>query len=149
VGGRSVEKLVILILSLMIAAAWTGCGKKGDPLPPDLVLPAAAHDLRIGKDAESIRVSWLLPERERDIRRVVIQRSEFQTVLDRCPDCPRDFLILADLQPGDPRLERTGNRALAYVDRDVRSGRLYMYRIVLCNNRGACSDPSLPVEIKF
>ncbi|NPU84033.1 MAG: hypothetical protein HPY65_06050 [Syntrophaceae bacterium] len=148
-GGRRADRLVILVLSLLIVAVGTGCGKKGDPLPPDVVLPAAAHDLRIGKDAESIRVSWLLPERERDIRRIVIQRSEFQTVLDRCPDCPQDFRILADLPPGDPRFDRTEGRGMAYLDRDIRSGRLYMYRIIVCNGGGACSDPSMTVELKY
>lgn len=147
--GQRVDRLMILVLALLIAAVWAGCGKKGDPLPPDMVLPAGAHDLRVVREAESIRLSWVLPEKEKNLRRVVIQRSEFETVLDRCPECPQDYRIVADLQLGDPRLERTGGRETAYVDRDVRSGRLYMYRILVCNTGGACSDPSLPAELKY
>ncbi|PKN35086.1 MAG: hypothetical protein CVU61_05305 [Deltaproteobacteria bacterium HGW-Deltaproteobacteria-19] len=149
-GGRSVDRLaIILVLVLLFAAAWTGCGKKGDPLPPDMVLPVAAHDLRVLRQAEGVRISWVLPEKERNLHRVVIQRSEFETMLDRCPECPQEYRILADLQLGDPRLDRTGGREMAYMDMDVRSGRLYMYRILVCNSGGACSDASLPAEIKF
>ena len=148
-GGRSADRLLILLLALLIAAAWTGCGKEGDPLPPDLVLPAAVHDLRVERAADGVRVAWTVPERERGPRRFVVQRSEFATVLDRCPDCPRDYRVAADLAPGDPRLLKTGERGTAWLDREVRTGRLYFYRVLLCGSGGVCSDPSLPADIKF
>jgi len=149
VAGRSADRLRALLLALLLAAAWTGCGKKGDPLPPDLVLPSAVYELRVERVADGVRVAWTLPEGERDLRRFIVQRSEFETLLDRCPDCPREYRMLADLRAGDPRLLRTGERGMAYLDRDVRTGRLYLYRILVCNGGGACSDPSLPADIKF
>jgi hypothetical protein len=136
-------------MALLIAASWSGCGKKGDPLPPDVVLPKAAYDLRVEKASGGVRVTWTLPEGERDLGRVVIQRSEFETLLDRCPDCPQDFRSLADLRENDPRLIRAGERTQAYLDRDVRAGRLYLYRVLVCTGSGACSDPSPPADMKY
>jgi len=134
---------------MLLAAFPAGCGKKGDPLPPDVVVPAAAYDLRLEKASEGVRISWTLPEKERDLKRVVLQRSEFETVLDRCPECPQNFRILADLRPDDPELVRTGTTGMSYLDRDVGTGRLYLYRVLVCNGGGACSDPSAAAEVKY
>jgi hypothetical protein len=138
----------ILVVVIVVAICMLGCGKKDDPLPPDIKFPGSANNLRVERTNFGTRVSWQMPESETSLKSVKIQRSDVETLRNDCPGCPRNYVMIGDYLVNDPILVKDGT-SLSYADTNVRSGWLYTYRIVLCNRAGHCSDPSDPSEIKY
>lgn len=138
----------ILVVVMVVAISMLGCGKKDDPLPPDIKFPEAAKNLRVERTNFGTRLSWQMPESEPSLKSVKIQRSEFETLRNDCPGCPRNYIMIGDYLINDPVLVQDG-KSLSYADTNVRQGCLYTYRIILCNRAGHCSDPSDPSEIKY
>ncbi len=137
--------LPVLILWL---AGISACGKKDDPAPPDVKMPEAVRNLAAKKAGEAIRLSWETAGEGRNIKDVRIQRSELETLRGDCPECPRDYKEIAAFLAEDPKLVREG-RAVRFDDYRVKAGWLYTYRVVVCDLRGLCSEPSDPAELKF
>jgi len=141
----------VILLCMVSALIWlsgiSACGKKDDPMPPDVKPPEAVRNLAARKAGEAIRLTWAMDggEAVKDIR---IQRSELETLRGDCPECPRDYKEIASFLAGDPKLVREG-REIRFDDDQVKAGRLYTYRVVVCDLRGVCSEPSDPAELKF
>ncbi|MGE3707964.1 MAG: hypothetical protein AB7I13_22030 [Vicinamibacterales bacterium] len=54
------------ICVLVLAAAGTGCGKKGPPLPPLVRLPAAPAELKADRRGTAVEVGFVLPSANTD-----------------------------------------------------------------------------------
>jgi hypothetical protein len=118
-----------------------GCGKKGDPIPPRVLLPAAITDLSTASSAEGIVLRWSIPFPLDGIGSFRILRSDAEAA-KACPGCPQDHRTLVQLSVADGRLQREGGKGIRYFDPDVRPGRFYSYRVAGCNPRGDCGEAS-------
>jgi len=126
----------VIVLSL----ACAGCGKKDDPLPPQITLPAIA-DLGTRSLREGIMLSWSLIGTD-GIGGFKIFRSETLTENRVCPGCPQEYHPLGMVTIADDRLKREGETRFRYVDTGVRTGGFYSYRIAVCNRTGYCGEAS-------
>lgn len=119
---------------------FTGCGKKGDPLPPRARLPAAIADLKASAVPEGIVLNWSLtgPTDGGGFR---IIRSE-TAAGNACPGCPQDYRMLVTLAVADNRLGREGGGRFRYVDAAVAAGFFYSYRVAVRNNSGNYGEES-------
>jgi hypothetical protein len=138
----------ILIILMIVAISLLGCGKKDDPLPPDVKIPESVKNLKVERMNFGARILWQMPESEPALKSVKIQKSELETLRKDCPECPRSYMVIGDYLINDPILMKEGTD-LSYSDTNVKPGWLYTYRIIVCNQSGYCSDPSDPSEIKY
>jgi len=132
---------------LALAGLWigiifvAGCGKKGDPIPPRVRLPAAIADLSAASSAEGMILRWSIPFAQDGIGSFRILRSDAEAA-NACPGCPQDHRTLVQLSVADGRLQRDGGKGIRYFDADVRAGRFYSYRVAGCDPRGNCGEAS-------
>ena len=120
---------------------WAGCGKKADPIPPQIKLPVIA-DLSTRSFGGGIILSWSLIERTEGIGGFKILRSVTSEGSQACPGCPQDYRPFVTVDLSDDRLKRAGEKSFQYVDADVRVGGFYAYRIAVCNRGGHCGEAS-------
>jgi hypothetical protein len=118
-----------------------GCGLKGDPIPPKIVLPAAIADLSVASSREGILLTWSFSDALEKIGAFQIFRSETVRGSEACPGCPQDYRRFRTI-PADTSLQRERENKFSYVDWEVRAGHFYSYRIVVCNRAGHCGAGS-------
>jgi len=128
-------------LLLAAAAMFPACGKKGDPVPANVVPPGQASDLRAEWSAEGVVISWSARSGDKGRAQLwkILRHDEPQVT--ECPGRPRDFSALAEIRRGDPRYA-DGDERMKFTDGGVRPERVYRYRIVACTAGGICSGPS-------
>lgn len=128
-----------LFILLLFSA---GCGKRGDPIPPRVMMPATIADLSVVSAGEGILLAWTLPGPLQPIGSFKLLRSETVKGSEACPGCPQEYRPLRAVAVADDRLRRTEERKFSYVDEDVRVGHYYSYRLVVCNPTGLCGAES-------
>jgi hypothetical protein len=126
---------------MMVILIFAGCGKKDDPMPPQIKLPTIG-DLSIASLREGIILGWSLAGPHDGIGGFKILRSETSQGNEACPGCPQDYRPFGSVPLGDGRMRREGAEGFRYVDADVREGSFYSYRIAVCNRTGYCGEPS-------
>ncbi len=146
---RPVPIVAVLFLAVFSLALLGGCGKKGDPVPPRYTLPPAVTDLKASYSDGSITLTWTMPPKAEYISKVRISRSELEVVGEQCPGCPRQFLLIAGFAGGDPRIFLEKEKGYRFVDTAVKTGRLYTYKVILCDSHDLCSGDSNTAEAKM
>ena len=133
---------LMMTVVFFLAALISGCGKRGDPVPPKTTTAKAVSDLKAMIVEGGIALGWNVPENSIDAAGFKIYRSELETGGNDCPGCPREYSLIADLSCRDPKLAMDGEKKTGYLDTDIKVGWLYSYKIVACNSSGYCSDES-------
>lgn len=143
------RKLAVLMLLAVVIAA---CGKKGPLVYPEMLVPAAPSGVAAQQIGSSLKLSFILPSRDRAGRSLsnmagvtVLKRDEPVGQSQGCSACTTDFFLFRKLNLDVlvPGVQRYGN-LLVLLDGDVQSGRTYTYRVsVFTNNNqeGALSAP--------
>ena len=131
---------------LFMALLCAGCGKKADPRYPDYDYPAKVTDLAVSVDEGKAVLEWGIPGQWERTGYVRIFRSALKTDGGGCPGCPRIYAILEYLRLRDVR-SKEGEK-FRYVDRNIREGFSYSYRVVICNPSGTCGDQSNTADIE-
>jgi len=131
---------IALLLSLVVAAA--GCGKKGDPrfAVPGREIPAPVQDLRVDLEGGMPLLRWSGIWEDAATIRFRILRSALRR--GDCIECPHEFSEIAEQDGSDLLSEKEGGAAWRYRDSLADTETLYIYRVVVCNRFGNCSDPS-------
>jgi predicted small lipoprotein YifL len=147
-----------LFCLLSIVITFTGCGKKGPLIYPDMLVPAAPSDVSAQQSGTSIKLSFLLPSKDLAGRNfagitgvTIIKRDEPAGQSPNCSACTTDFSpfrkLNLDFLPPDTR--RYGS-LLVLMDGDVQTGRTYSYRISAVtkdNQEGTLSVPVATIMV--
>jgi len=147
------SKRGISLLSFLIPLfiLWAGCGKKGPPVSLDRIVPKAITDLEASVREERVILQWSLPQENMDGSKLVdllgfkVLRGSFDG--EECKGCPERLVPIAevDLASGEGYL--TKDDRVFWVDKGLRAGRTYGYRVLAFNRRGHFSQESNKVEV--
>lgn len=146
---RGVAAALACLLLLLVVA--TGCGRKGPPRAADLVEPVAIGDLTLVLGDRSVRLGWSHPRTARDGRPLtdlagfVVYRKS--TPAD-CPDCNAAYGERAMVSVEDEgRFFKQSE--YKFTDTELRTGRVYRYRVRVLLSDGSLSRPSNEVSIQW
>jgi fibronectin type 3 domain-containing protein len=141
--------------------ALVGCGKRGNPVPPQVRAPRAVSDLRAVTRHDSIELSWSLPRRRIDGKPLFdpgvakLYRTE-----DSGSGEPRAAMLVKDRIAGYTEVARfplseaaaaeRREAHMVYTDRrDLTFGRRYTYVVITSDARGHVSAPSARTSVTF
>ncbi len=146
---RKLENVLLMAVIFFLTVFYLGCGKKGNPVPPEIKIPKAVNNLGVKITEGKIILAWTVPESDTDVAEFKIHRSALEIEGDSCVGCPRNFLLIVELSSGDPKLLKKAKGEINYFDSKIKKGFLYSYKIEICNSDGYCSSDSNIAEIKY
>jgi hypothetical protein len=151
---RGHRAVAIFAAALFVLPA---CGRKGAPLPPRPVVPAAVGTPRAEPREAGIVLSWTRPTRNDD-NSPLTDLLEFRlfraTVVLGTRDAPPSaFSFLATVRADQPENASVQGPLYAYRDdaggQGLPTGRQYRYRIQAVNRRGEVGPFSAEVSVDF
>jgi len=123
-----------IALILLALTAFAGCGKKGPPLPPIISVPGAVQSFDVEGREEGLLLSWQIPERNRaDLAGFRLHR---QSEAQGCTVCPARFPVYKDIDIDLPQGAKLENDFLYMIDREVKEGFTYRYKVVPYSRSG-------------
>ena len=142
------QYLLKMIAVFFLVVSVVCCGKKGPPVPPDLLPLPSVNNLEVRQVDNSLELTWLvhvgknMPEPD-GFR---IYRSKRSLAdFEECPGCPDVFEKVGELETGFSLWGRTENR---YTYRDtLEEGFAYRYKVLTFTDRGLTSEWSDTVEL--
>jgi len=143
-----VSTVFIIVLTFLLPAMITGCGKKGDPAPRQQLKLPTINSLRGEITSEGVMLNWTAPKQTKGKNTFKIFRSTAIPGED-CPGCPQKFILLTEKDEEALRVGMKESGQYGYLDRDIDRGRSYGYRIIWCISSGPCSPESNTAEIKI
>lgn len=155
---RPLRRAALVVLAVL---ALTACGKRGDPVAPEVRVPRTVGDLSATARHDGIELAWTLPRRRVDTRPLFdpgvarLYRSEDSGVGE-----PRAALRVNDRIPGYTEVASfrlsgsagtpvTDGRVVHTDRRDLTYGRRYTYVVTTSDTRGRVSAPSPRVSVTF
>jgi hypothetical protein len=144
------KKMLPVWIFLAILAG--GCGVKTSLVPPDVLVAKAIKDLQGTVKEETFELTWSVPKTNANgstpvdlVTFRVLRREE----TGGCPECPGEFKKRAELDLKDPKGYLLEKNTATWVDKDLKDGVIYMYKVVSINHWGYSSAPSNEVMIKW
>jgi hypothetical protein len=136
--------LIILLIILM------GCGFKGNPSPYP-VMPdrkPVIKNMEALLSGEAVILKWNFQDENGLINYIGIERSEAGTLGNECKNCPRTYTRIGKIPVKAATPADKEQRALSFTDNKVGKGKIYNYRLMLCEENENCSEAST-AEINF
>ena len=144
-GKNGLWKAILMTAIFFTAVCCAGCGKKADPCYPFTDYPEAVSNLEVSLDKENVVLKWNIPEDLDYKGHVRILKSVVEPDDDVCPDCPHTYVVAGHIPLRDSR--RDDQKKFVYLDRDIKSGFSYFYRVVICDSQDRCGEESNTVWI--
>jgi hypothetical protein len=138
---------VVCLLTLIL---FTGCGLKGNPVS----LSAASdhrqivQNMKAVSSGDAVILKWDFYDKNVKITYIIIERSEVGSAGNECKDCPRTFERVGLVPVKGIRLENKESNILSFTDKKVVQGKIYNYRLMLCDDSDVCLEGSA-AEINF
>jgi hypothetical protein len=136
----------ILIVFIILAA---GCGLKGNPVPYSTITEEKSliKNLEAVSNSDSLTLKWNFRNNEGLIHHIYVERSENGASGNECRDCPRTFERIGQVTVGEA-LPGDKETTFSFPDEKAVKGKIYNYRLKLCENNGNCSESS-SIEINY
>ena len=93
-------------------------------------------------------MKWDFYDKDAKISFIAIEKSEVGSAGNECKDCPRTFERIGHVPVKGIRLENKESNTLSFTDKKVVKGKIYNYRLILCDDAGICLEESA-AEINF
>jgi fibronectin type 3 domain-containing protein len=147
------------IIAVLAAALFVlpACGRKGPPLPPRPVVPAAVGSLQAEARGSAIVLSWTRPTRNddnsplADLLEFRIVRATLALGTGAAP--PSAFSFLATVRADQPENAVVQGALYAYRDdaggHGLPTGRQYRYRVQAVNRHGEVGALSADIAVDF
>jgi hypothetical protein len=146
--GRLIKVLFTIGLGLIL---MTACGKKGPPVPPEIVPPPPVSDLKAKIDGNNLMLTWTGVHKAKNkttIKGYLVYRSKQATKSEFCEKCP----ILFEKEATVPVLNRA-KKDKAAVDlkyhETLDKGFRYIYKVVALTRTGELGADSNIVRFTY
>jgi hypothetical protein len=135
---------------LMTLILFTGCGLKGNPVSLSAVSDPREilQNMKAVSSGDAVILKWDFYDKDEKVNYIAIERSEFGSAGNECKDCPRTFERVGLVQVKGIRLENKESNILSFTGKKVVQGKIYNYRLILCDDSGVCMEGSA-AEINF
>ena len=151
IGNRKIQLLFVLycLVPLAVGLALSGCGKKGNPLAPELATPEPIKNLTARQDKTGVTLTWSRPERYvggqqiKDLTSFVVFRK---AIPPACADCPAPYRPLTTVFVEDQE-KFVKQKQYRFVDEQVQPKMTYRYRVSSQLKDGSLGEASNEVEI--
>ncbi len=133
---------VIFISGLALVLGFSGCGKKGNPIPRDARVPRAVKNLQLKKLPGAVQLTWGEPRKDlhgdklKGLAGYNVLRKIIKPGSNECVDCPGGFSVVAVLDRDHPVHFKVEDHTVVWIDRDLKKPGIYVYRIVPFNVNG-------------
>jgi hypothetical protein len=128
----------------------SGCGLKANPEAmrsmPDYRL--IVKDMQAISSDEAVILKWNFQDMDGKINYINIEKSEVGSAGNECKDCPRTFERISQMQIKEVILDNKVSSAMSYTDKKVAKGKIYNYRLILCEDAGICLEATA-AEINY
>jgi hypothetical protein len=134
----------------MTLIIFTGCGLKGNPVS----LSAVSDHRQVVQNMKAVSLGnvvilkWDFYNKNVNNNYIAIERSEVGSAGNECKDCPRTFERIGQISLKGLMPEKKESSALSFTDKKVVQGKIYNYRLRLCDDSGVCLEESA-TEINF
>ena len=127
-----------------------GCGLKGNPVSLSGVSDhrQIVQNMKAVSSGDAVILKWDFYNKNTKINYIAIERSEFGSAGNECKNCPRTFERTGLVQIKGIRTENKKSNTFSFTDKKVVQGKIYNYRLMLCDDSGICLQGST-TEIKF
>ena len=133
-----------MFLPVVMICQYSGCGKKGPPVPPGYVEPTAVDDLRYQISGDTVTLVWTIPKAEQkptyDVAGTKVYRLKSPMESDACPDCPLVFSLVKKI------LSKSGK--VQYRE-TLGKGFRYSYKVVVYDAADKESPDSNIIQFTF
>jgi len=133
--------IVILSISLIVALLFTGCGKKGNPIPKNLPVPGGINDLKGEVKDGLLFLSFSAPAANKAGPGIPEGTAGFN-VYKSCGSCLGTFELFKDLNIENGKGFLIQNGKVLFYDNDLKVGLQYRYKIYPYTKKGVQGDPS-------
>jgi hypothetical protein len=149
------------LAAAVAVVALGACGRRGNPVPPEVRIPQAVTDLTAVEREGGIEVAWTVPGRRIDNSRILepgiarLYRIDDAGTGDPRPAMLRDdrvagYTEIATFRLQDPSSSYLRGRHITYVDRRALVyGRRYTYVATTADAQGRTGPPSARVSITY
>lgn len=137
-------------MALAFLTILVGCGKKGPPIPPAVVIPPPIRNLNARIVGDEIHLFWSVPARDgvpfEGIRGFRVFRHRMNMSVPPCPACPLSFEQLHEIKVSNPDPARIDRGWVVYPVQFNPQFR-YAFKVLVVHNRGGVSDDSNVVHV--
>jgi predicted small lipoprotein YifL len=129
---------------IMILMVLVGCGLKGNPIPYPILSKSkpVIKDIQAVSEGDAVILKWNLHDKDGLANFIGIERSEVGTPGNECKDCPRIYAKVGQISVKEVMQVEKEQKALSFTDNKVVKGKIYNYRLMLCDNKEICSEAS-------
>jgi hypothetical protein len=152
-GSGNLKKVPVkysIFACLMTVFFFTGCGLKGNPVSLSVASDhrQIVQNVKAVSSGEAVILKWDFYDKDVKVNYIAIERSEVGSAGNECKDCPRTFERVGLVLVKGIKLEYKESNILSFTDKKVVQGKIYNYRLMLCDDFRVCLEGSA-AEINF
>lgn len=132
---RLIRPILVLGLGLLL---MTACGKKGPPVPPEIVPPPAVTDLKAQITGNSLVLTWtgmVKTKAKRAISGYIVYRSKQKLSAESCEKCPILFEKATTVPVLSSAAKKKNTVGMNYIE-TLQKGYRYRYKVIATTGTG-------------
>jgi hypothetical protein len=147
---KKIQRKSSLIVCLVLLFVISGCGLKANPEVTRTIpnYRLIVKDVQAVSSDDAVILKWNFQDTDGKINYINIEKSEVGSAGNECKDCPRTFELISQMQIKGIILDNKVPSTLSYTDKKVVKGKIYNYRLILCDDAGVCQE-AFAVEINY
>jgi hypothetical protein len=99
-----------------------------------------AQNMKAFLSDDAVILKWAFYDKDAKINYIAIERSEVGSAGNECKDCPRTFERLGQVPIKGIMPENKESNMLSFTDKKVIKGKIYNYRLMLCDDSSVCLE---------
>ena len=139
-----------IFVCLLTLILFTGCGLKGNPVSLSAMSDhrQIVQNMKAVSSGDAVILKWDFYDKYVKVSYIAIDKSEVGSAGNECKNCPRTFEHVGLVPIKGMRPENKESNTLSFTDKKVVQGKIYNYRLMLCDDSGICLEGPT-TEIKF